>query len=105
MSFCQNFILPSDSEANRDGTDAESPFPLFFAFSAYLRTLAHKKRSENCLRFATSGPSFCLYPLLDTLLERNIILLPRADKGHSRGKKKNCGEAICSRHQQALSGF
>ena len=31
-SFCQNCILPSDSEANRDGADAE--FPLFFSSSA-----------------------------------------------------------------------
>ena len=28
------FISPSDSEANRDGTHAESPFPLFFSVSA-----------------------------------------------------------------------
>ena len=27
-------ISPSNSEANRDGADAESPFPLFFSFSA-----------------------------------------------------------------------
>ena len=27
-------ILPSDGEANRDSADAESPFPLFFSFSA-----------------------------------------------------------------------
>ena len=27
-------ILLSDSEANRDGADAEFPFPLFFSFSA-----------------------------------------------------------------------
>ena len=27
-------ISPSDSEANRDGADAESHFPLFFSFSA-----------------------------------------------------------------------
>ena len=26
-------ILPSDSEANRDGAHAEYPFPLFFSFS------------------------------------------------------------------------
>ena len=30
-------ISSSDSDANRDGTDAESPFPLFFSL---LRTLA-----------------------------------------------------------------
>ena len=28
-------ISPSESEANRDGADAESPFPLFFSFSAF----------------------------------------------------------------------
>ena len=33
-------ISPSESEANRDGSDAESPFPLFFSLSASLRTLA-----------------------------------------------------------------
>ena len=27
-------ISPSKSETNRDGADAESPFPLFFSFSA-----------------------------------------------------------------------
>ena len=30
----KNCILPSDSEANRDGADAEFPFPLFISFSA-----------------------------------------------------------------------
>ena len=34
MSFCQNCILPLDSEANCDGADAEFHFPLFFSFSA-----------------------------------------------------------------------
>ena len=56
MSFCQNFISPSNSEAtDHDGADAESPFPLFFSFSASrtlartfsaLRTLGQEKRSE-----------------------------------------------------------
>ena len=32
-------ISPSDSEANHDGTDAESLFPLFFSFSATLMYL------------------------------------------------------------------
>ena len=32
--FCQNCILPSDSEANRDGADAAFPFPFFISFSA-----------------------------------------------------------------------
>ena len=37
---------PSDSGADRDGADAESPFPLFFLFLPHLRTLAQEKRSE-----------------------------------------------------------
>ena len=45
-SFCQNCISPSNSEANRDGADAESPVPLFFSFLPHLRTLAQEKRSE-----------------------------------------------------------
>ena len=54
-------ISPSESEANRDGSDAETPFPLF---SSLLRTLVREKRSENCLCFGTGGPSLCLYLLL-----------------------------------------
>ena len=73
-------ILPSDSEANRDGSDAESPFPLFFSL---LRTLAREKRSENCPRFGTGGPSLCLY----LLLSRNIIFCPAITMA-ARAKKK-----------------
>ena len=57
-------ILPSDSEANRDDTDAEFPFPLFSLFLPHLRTLAHEKSSGNCVCFGTSWPSLCLYALL-----------------------------------------
>ena len=32
-------ISPSNSEADRDGADAESPFPLFFSFSASFKKL------------------------------------------------------------------
>ena len=39
-------------------------FHCFSLFLPHLRTLAHEKRSKSCLRFATSGPSLCLYPLL-----------------------------------------
>ena len=74
---------PSDSEADRDGADAESPFPLFFLFLPHLRTLAREKRSENCLRFGTGGPSLCLYPLLS----RNKVFVPALTMA-ARGKKK-----------------
>ena len=83
VKICCISISPSDSEANRDGSDAESPFPLFFSL---LRTLAREKRSENCLRFGTGGPSLCLY----LLLSRNIIFCPALTIA-ARAKKKNSG--------------
>ena len=39
-------------------------FRCFSLFAPHLRTLDQEKRSEICLRFGTSGPSLCLYPLL-----------------------------------------
>ena len=68
VSFCQNCISPSNSEANRDGADAESPFPLFFSFSASFKNSSPREKVENCLRFGTGGWSLCFYPLLS----RNI---------------------------------
>ena len=47
-------------------------FRCFSLFLPHLRTLAQGKRSENCLRFGTGGPSLCLYPLLS----RNILFFP-----------------------------
>ena len=74
-------ISPSESEANRDGSGAETPFPLF---SSLLRTLVREKRSENCLRFGTGGPSLCLY----LLLSWNIIFCPALTIA-SRAKKNS----------------
>ena len=71
----------------------------FSLFLPHLRTLAQQKRSEICPRFVTSGPRLCLYPLF--VAKYNI--LPELTMA-SRAKK-NFGEAICSRHQPALSGF
>ena len=55
----------------------------FSLFLPHLRTLSQEKRSENCLRFGTSGPCLCLYPLL----LQYIILFPHADNG-AQAKKK-----------------
>ena len=71
-----------ESEANRDGCDAESPFLLFSLFLPHLRTLAREKRSENCLRFGTGGPSLCLYPIIVPKYK----ILPRANNARSRVK-------------------
>ena len=84
-------ISHSDSEVNRDSSDAESLFLLFFSL---LRTLARVKRSENCLRFGTGGPSLCLY----LLLSRNIIFCPTLTMA-ARAKKKN----LAKRFAHAIS--
>ena len=91
------WISPSDSESNRDRADAESLFRCFSLFLRHLRTLAQEKRSENCLRFGTGGPSHCLYPLSS----RNILFLPALTMA-VRAKKKS-GEAICSRYRSACT--
>ena len=44
---------------------------------------AKEKRSEKCLRFGTSGPSLCLYPLLS----RNIMFFPALAMA-ARAKRK-----------------
>ena len=71
VSFCQNCISPSNSEANRDGADAESPVPLFFSFSASFKNSSPRKKVGNCLRFGTGGWSLRFYPLLS----RNIWII------------------------------
>ena len=67
VSFCQN-LLHFTLEANRDGADAKSPFPLFFAFSASFNNSSPREKVGNCLPFGTGGWSLCFYPLLS----RNI---------------------------------
>ena len=49
----------TDSEVNRDGADAESPFRCFSLFLPHLRTITQEKRLPDCLRFGTGGPSLC----------------------------------------------
>ena len=64
-------------------------FRCFSLFLPHLRTLAQGKRSENCLRFGTGGPSLCLYPLLS----RNILFFPALTMA-ARARKNIFGEAI-----------
>ena len=61
---CNLLVLPeclSDSEANRDGADAEFFSHCFSLFLPHLRTLAHEERPENCVCFWNSGPSLCIH--------------------------------------------
>ena len=75
VSFCQNllhFTLGQWSESWRLWCWVSFSV-VFLSFCLIsVRTLAQEKRSENCLRFGTGGPSLCLYPLLS----RNIIFCP-----------------------------
>ena len=71
VSFCQNllhFTLGKWSESWRLWCRVS----FSVVFLSFQRTLAREKRSENCLRFGTGGPSLCLY----LLLSRNIIFCP-----------------------------
>ena len=71
-------ISPSDSEANRDGS--ESSFPLFFSL---LRTLAREKRSENVFVLGLVGRvSVCIF-----YCPENIIFCPALTMA-ARAKKK-----------------
>ena len=83
VSFCQNCISPSNSEANRDGADAESPFPLFFSFSVSFKNSSPREKAGNCLRFGTGGWSLCFYPLLP----RNIWIFSPTLTMAARAKK------------------
>ena len=97
VSFCQNCISPSNSEANRDGADAESPVPLFFSFSASFKNSSPREKVGNCLRFGTGGWSLCFYPLLS----RNIwIFFPTLTMAAPAKKKilaKRFAHAISAR--------
>ena len=84
VSFCQNCISPSNNEANRDGADAESSFPLLFFFCASFKNSSPREKVGNCLRFWTGGWSPCFYPLWS----RNIwIFFPTLTMA-ARAKKK-----------------
>ena len=97
VSFRQNCISPSNSEANRNGSDAESPFPLFFSFSALFKNSSPREKVGNCLRFGTGRWSLCFYPLLS----RNIwIFLPTLTMA-ARAKKT---EFLAKRFARAIPG-
>ena len=53
-------ISPSNSEAKRDGADAESPFPLFFSFPTSFKNSSPREKVGNCLRFGTGGWSLTM---------------------------------------------
>ena len=91
----------TDTEANRDGADAESPFPLFFSFSASFKTSSPREKVAKLSSFW----DWWAESLFVSIIVAKYNIFPRANNGRSREKNNNSGGAICSRYQRALSGF
>ena len=85
---------------NRDSADAESPFPLFFSFSASFKNSSPREKVGKLSSFW----DWWAESLFVSIIVAKYIIFPRANNGRSR-EKKISGEAICSRYQRALSGF
>ena len=90
-SFCQN--SPSNSEANRDGADAESPFPLFFSFSASFKNSSPREKVGNCLLFGTGGWSLFLSIIVAKYLNF-LSIFPHANNGRSRENNFRQGDLL-----------
>ena len=88
---------PITSTLNRDGADAEFPFPLFFSFSASFKNST--PREKNLSSFLDLWAE----SLLVSFIVANYNIFPCGTMAPH--VKKNSGKAICSRYQRALSGF
>ena len=71
-------------KANRDGADTESPFPLFFSFSASFKNFSPREKLGNCLRWDWWMESL----FLSIIVAKYLNILPRANNGRLREKKK-----------------
>ena len=72
------------SEANRDGADAESPFPLFFSFSASFKNSSPREKVGKLSSFW----DWWAESLFVSIIVVKYIIFPRANNGRSREKKK-----------------
>ena len=71
------------SEANRDGADAESPFPLFFSFSASFKSSSQRGKVGKLSSFW----DWWAESLFVSIIVAKYIIFPRANNGRSREKK------------------
>ena len=81
-----NLTRKTDSEANRDGADAESPFPLFFSFSASFKNSSPREKVAKLSSFR------------DCWAESVCNIFPRANNGRSREEK-----SLAKRFAHAIS--
>ena len=101
VSFCQNLLHFTLGQANRDGADAESPFPLFFSlFFASFKNSSPRgkvgKLSSFWDRWAES--------LFVSIIVAKYNIFPRANNDRSR-EKKFLAKRFAQGYQRALSGF
>ena len=90
MSFCQNLLhFTLDSEANRDG-DAESPFLLFFSFSASFNSSPREKAGK-----LSSFWDWWAESLFVSIIVAKCNIFARANNGHSREKKILAKQYYC----------
>ena len=84
MSFSVKICCISalNSEANRNGVDAESPFQLLFSFSASFKKSITREKVGKLFSFWDQGAE-SLYPLMS----RKIIVFPALTMA-ARAKKK-----------------
>ena len=68
---------------NRDGADAESPFPLFFSFSASFKNSSPRKKVGKLSSFW----DWWAESLFVSIIVAKYIIFPRANNGRSREKK------------------
>ena len=100
QQYQKGFCISPDCEANRDGADAESPFPLIFSFFASFKNSSPR---EKVAKLSSFRDWWAESLFVSMILSRNIIFslaLTMAARA-----KKNSGEAICSCYQRALSEF
>ena len=76
----------TDSEANRDGADAESPFPLFFSLSASFKNSSPREKVGKLSSFW----DWWAESLFVSIIVPKYNILPRANNGRSC-EKKNSG--------------
>ena len=68
---------------NRDGADAESPFPLFFSFSASFKNSSPREKVGKLSSFW----DWWAESLFVSIIVAKYIIFPRANNGRSREKK------------------
>ena len=95
MSFCQNLLhFTLDNEASRDG-DADSPFLLFFSFSASFKNSSPREKAGKLSSFW----DWWAESLFVSIIVAKCHIFPRANNGRSRDKK------ILAKQLCALSRF